>query len=341
MANAAPPAQSATAAIEKAKQPTSLDRLKAGFEKWRPTLAKILPKHIDPDRVIKIALNVYLQNPALQKCSWQSMLRATMQCAELGLDPSPLLGEAYFIPYENTIDVKVGNEWVKRKVLEVQLQTGYAGLIKLAKQTGLVADIYAVVVDKSEAEPKFDAKGRLVSGFYVEQGTTRKIHHIMNFAKERTGEVHAAYGVAKMADGSDPHFEVFTLKDIERIRGKSPSYRANPNKGPWIEDFEAMAKKTMIKQVLKYIPKSPEKPQLAQALAVESNGERDEGEQAFSTELTVDMMDDATEGDAADESREEKQPAQLAQPSQTQALLTRLDAVPHDADGVVLDGRRR
>ncbi len=41
-------------AIEKAK-PTAMDFLKGGFEKWRPTLKAILPKHIDPERVINIA----------------------------------------------------------------------------------------------------------------------------------------------------------------------------------------------------------------------------------------------------------------------------------------------
>lgn len=338
MANAAP-AQSATA-IEKPKKST-MEMLKEGFQAWRPTLQAILPKHIDPDRVIKISINLYLQKPDLQRCTWRSMIRATMQCAELGLDPSPLLGEAHFIPYENTIRVKDGNQWVDRKALEVTLQPGYAGLTKLAKQTGLVSDIYAVCVDESEATPVFNKEGNFVGGFYVEQGTVRKIHHIQNFGPTRTGKVHAAYGVVKMADGSDPHFEVFSRADLDRIRAKSQAYRANPDTSPWTTDHEAMCRKTMIKQVVKYVPKSPEKPNLANAIAIDTNAEI--GEKAFTTELAADLLGEDTTGEDPSTTtvQPDAQPAQLTQGAQTQVLLGKLGNVAHDADGVVVEGRRR
>ncbi len=308
----------ANGAIEKTRPATPLEQLKSGFEKWKPALAAVLPKHISPERVIKIALNVYMNNPSLQDCTPQSMIRATMQCAELGLDPSPLLGEAYFIPFENTVYVKDGNTAKPRKQLEVQLMPGYVGLTKLVKQTGEVSDVYAVVVDESEKTPVFDANGQLVSGFYVEQGTARRIRHIQNFEK-RTGKPFAAYGVICFKDGTH-HFEIMSKDQIENIRKRSKSYAAAPAKSPWTTDEEAMWKKTMIKQAIKTVPKSPEKPNLAHAVAADNAAEIGE---AFRSELT-ESLDGETYIDP-----------QLPQ-SRTDQLAAKV-GVPHDADGVLIE----
>lgn len=257
-----------TAAMEKAK-PSRMDLLKQGFADWRSTLKAVLPKHIDPDRVIKIAMNVYLNKPELQSCTPLSMIRATLQAAELGLEPSPLLGEAWFIPFKNTKKVKDGNVFKDVKVDEVQLIPGYVGLVKLAKQTGEVADVYAVAVDECESEPEY---------FQVFEGTERRIHHVRRTA-ERTGNLFAVYAVVKFKDGTN-HFEVLSKSEVDAVRKRSKS----ADSGPWVTDYVEMAKKTAIKRALKTVPKSPEKPQLAQAIATDNAA--DIGE-AFSTDLAA------------------------------------------------------
>lgn len=298
-------------AIEKAepKKPTRMELLKGGFEQWRPTLKAILPKHIDPDRVIKIACNVFLNNPSLQTCSPLSMIKATLQCAELGLEPSPLLGEAYFIPFKNKKKVKDGNVWKEQIVEEVQLMPGYVGIIKVSKQTGEVADVYAVVVDEAEKDPEH---------FQVHEGTDRRIHHVKKL-EGRTGKLFAAYGVVKFKDGTC-HFEVMSKDEIDAIRARSKS----ADNGPWVTDYNAMAKKTMIKQALKTVPKSPEKPQLAQTIAADNAAETS---QAFSTDLSAAI-------DADGESVPDEAPAAAAavpaQTSRTSALSSKLDEPPHD-----------
>lgn len=272
---------------------TRVDQLKAGFEQWRPTLKAVLPRHIDPERVIKIAMNVYLNKPELQACTPVSMIKATIQCAELGLEPSPLLGEAWFLPFENKKKVKDGNVWKEMKVLEVQLLPGYVGLIKLGKQTGDVSDIYAVVVDECDRTPEFDATGRLIAGFHREEGTDRRIRHVPRM-DQMTGKLYAVYGVVKFKDGTN-HFEVLTKADVEAIRARS---KAKDN-GPWVTDYNAMAKKTAIKQALKTVPKSPERPALADALRASTSVDLGE---AFSSDLS-DKFTDAidTEGTPVEE----------------------------------------
>jgi recombination protein RecT len=296
-------------AIEKL---SPMDVLKRGFEQWKPTLRAILPRHIDPERVIKIAINVYLNNPQLHACTPMSMVKATMQCAELGLEPSPLLGECAFIPFKNHKKVKDGNVFKKVEVLEVQLMPMYVGLTKLAKQTGEIADVYAVIVDEAERMPEFDESGKFVGGFLVEQGTVRQIHHIQRM-DGRTGQMFAVYGVVKFKDGTC-HFEVMGKSDVDAIRKRSKT----GDDGPWVTDYDAMARKTAIKQALKTVPKSPQKPGLAQAIA--SDNAADQGE-AFSTELTASID---TEGVEVVET-------QAAQ-SRTEQLGAKL---AHDADGVI------
>jgi recombination protein RecT len=326
MTNTAPAtAVPANGTIEKAKPKGPMDLLKEGFQKWRPVLRDILPKHIDSDRVIRIAMNAYMNSPQLIECTPRSMVRATLQCAELGLDPSPLLGEAYFIPFNNKVRVKDGKQWIDVPQLEVQLMPGYLGLVKLVKQTGDVADVYAVVVDESERKPVFDSGGRLTAGFYVEQGTERRIQHIQSFdTAER--KPFACYGVVKYKDGTN-HFEVFNRQQIEAIRTRSKSFTTSPKTSPWMTDEEAMWKKTMIKQATKTSPKSPEKPGLATAIAIDNAAELGE---SFRSDL-LETFD--AEG--------ELEPAQLQQNTRTDALLGKL-GVPatHDADGVLVEGKK-
>jgi len=283
-----------------------IEQLKKSFEQWKPTLRAILPKHIDPERVIKIACNVYMNKPELQLCTPLSMVKATLQCAELGLDPSPLLQECAFIPFDNKKKVKDGNQWVERVVREVQLMPQFVGLIKLAKQSGEVSDVYAVAVDESERTPEFDESGKLVAGFYVEQGTVRRIQHIPKMDGQ-TGNLFAVYGVVKFKDGTH-HFEVLSKGQVDRYR----TFSKTGATGPWKDHFEAMAKKTVIKQALKTVPKSAEKPKLAMALAADNSVEMGE---AFSTEVT-----DAIDTDGVEV--HELAPAQA--PSRTDAMAAKL-----------------
>lgn len=301
-------------AIEK-RPPTRMDALVKHFNDWKATLRAILPKHIDPERVVKIAIKVYMDKPELARCTPLSMVKATLQCAELGLDPSPLLGEAYFIPFNNTVKYKDGNIMKSRSEEQVQLMPGYPGLIKLAKQAGGIADVYAVVVDECESAPEF---------FRVQRGTVNKIHHEMRMT-ERTGNLFAVYGVVQYVDGTH-HFEVLPKADVDAIRKRSKS----ADNGPWTTDYFAMARKTAVKQALKMVPKSPERPALPRALAVDSAAELGE---AFRGDLMADAID--TTGEDTSElpgaAEKDAKPATRAEELQQRLAGT----VPHDKDGVL------
>lgn len=182
-----------------------------------------LPKHINSERFVRIAITTIRQNPKLAKCSQESLLGALMTSAQLGLEPG-ILGQAYLIPYGNN----------------VQFQIGYKGMIELLRRSGQLSDIYACEIHKND-------------DFQITLGLHRDIQHNINFNEDR-GEVVGYYAVAVLKDGANS-FEFMTKKQVEEHRKK---FSKASNNSPWTTDFDEMAKKTVIKKLLKYLPVSVE-----------------------------------------------------------------------------------
>lgn len=182
-----------------------------------------LPKHINSERFVRIAITSIRQNPKLAKCSQESLLGALMTSAQLGLEPG-MLGQAYLIPYKDN----------------VQFQIGYKGMIELLRRSGQLSDIYACEIHKND-------------DFQITLGLHRDIKHNINFNEDR-GEVVGYYAVAVLKDGANS-FEFMTKKQVEEHRDK---FSKKPNDGPWKNDFDEMAKKTVVKKLLKYLPVSVE-----------------------------------------------------------------------------------
>lgn len=182
-----------------------------------------LPKHINSERFVRIAITSIRQNPKLAKCSQESLLGALMTSAQLGLEPG-ILGQAYLIPYKDN----------------VQFQIGYKGMIELLRRSGQLSDIYACEIRKND-------------DFQITLGLHRDIKHNINFNEDR-GEVVGYYAVAVLKDGANS-FEFMTKKQVEEHRDK---FSKTANTGPWKTDFDEMAKKTVVKKLLKYLPVSVE-----------------------------------------------------------------------------------
>lgn len=197
------------------------------LRKHSKELQQALPKHMDSERLARVALTTMRQNPKLLQCSLPSLVGAILQAAQLGLEPN-VLGHAYFIPYYSS----------KTKSYEVQFQIGYKGLLELVRRSGEIETIDAHEVYENDE-------------FEYEYGLDPKLRH--KPALKNRGEVYAYYAVAKFKDGGY-NFLVMGKDDVEKIRKRSKS----PNNGPWVTDYDAMAKKTVIKQLCKYLPLSIE-----------------------------------------------------------------------------------
>jgi recombination protein RecT len=219
-------------AIELSRPVSNTGTLKVLLERSREAMLAILPKHITPDRMIKTVLLAASKQPKILECTAESAMRAFMTASELGLDVSGTLGDAYLVPYKNTL----------------QLIPGYRGLQRLAYQTGEVENIYAYNVYANEQ-------------FKVHGGTENRIEHDIKMDCDRSDEnITAVYAVAKMKTGGVV-FVALSRQEVEKVRRSSKAGES----GPWMSWFGEMSKKTAIRRLCKMLPLATETP-LAKSL---------------------------------------------------------------------------
>ena len=214
-----------TTAVAEKKSKTIFDVIQAGAKQF----ATALPKHINSERFVRIAITTIRQNPKLAQCSQESLLGALMVSAQLGLEPGTL-GQCYLIPFENK----------KAGTVECQFQIGYKGLIELLRRSGQLSDIYSYTVYEND-------------DFNIEYGLSRTLTHKPNF--DERGEIKGFYAVAILKDGAKA-FEYMTKDEVIHHEEK---YRKGSYKNDvWNKNFEEMAQKTVVKKLLKWLPVSVE-----------------------------------------------------------------------------------
>jgi len=217
-------------AIQKHKEPELVVLLK----KATSGIAQALPKHLSADRMCRIALTALRTTPNLLQCSPASFLGSVIQASQLGLEVNTPLGYAYLIPYGKVC----------------QLLIGYQGMLELARRSGRTKAVYAF--------PVYDG-----DKFSYTLGLNPTLEHEPAGITHDPKRLTHAYAVAKLLDG-EPVFTVLTRDDIEAARSRS---RAK-NNGPWVTDYEAMAVKTAVRRLFKWLPKSAE---MAVAVAVDES----------------------------------------------------------------------
>lgn len=199
--------------------------MKALVQSMMPQIEKALPSVLTGERFGRMVLTALSSNPDLQKCTPGSFLGAMMQAAQLGVEPNTPLGQAYLIPYKN------------HGVLETQFQLGYKGLIDLAYRSGSVVSVSAHAVHENDE-------------FEYELGLEEKLRHVP--ALKDRGNVILYYACWKGKDGGYG-FAVMSVDDVKAFKNKY-SKAANSSYSPWSTNFDSMAKKTVLKQALKYAP---------------------------------------------------------------------------------------
>lgn len=217
-----------TNAISKAKE-AKVDKpqktLKDYIKIMEPEIKKALPSVLTPERFTRMILSAVSNTPKLPECTPKSFLAAMMQAAQLGLEPNTPLGQAYLIPFKN------------KGTLEVQFQIGYLGMIDLAYRSGEVDTVQAKEVRENDI-------------WECEFGLNPKLRHVP--ADGNRGEVVRYYAMFRTKSGGYG-FEVMSVEDIKAHAAKySQSFGSSFS--PWKSNFDAMAKKTVLKQCLKYAP---------------------------------------------------------------------------------------
>jgi recombination protein RecT len=192
---------------------------------YKSQIALALPKHMNPDRMTRIALTIIRKNKKLAECNPISLFGSIIQASQLGLE----IGiHAHLVPFFNKVT----------KQYEVNMIPDYRGLMHLARNSGEITSISANVVYEHD---KFD----------YQFGTEAFLIH--KPARGNRGDIIAGYAVAKYKTG-ESQFDYMTAEEINKIRDRSQA----KNSGPWVTDYESMAMKTVVRRLCKYLPVSVE-----------------------------------------------------------------------------------
>jgi len=194
-------------------------------EDFKNQIARVLPKHVTPDRFVRVVLTAMIKNPKLYECTRESIIDSLMSLSQAGLEPDGR--RAHLVPYYNN----------KKGVYECKYIIDYKGYVEMAIKSGYVSTVHAQEVCENDI-------------FVYNLGEVER--HVIDFKKPR-GKVYLYYTKFKMKDGS-VKYEVMTVEEIEKIRQRSPAGEC----GPWKTDSGEMHKKTPTRRGSKWIPMSPE-----------------------------------------------------------------------------------
>lgn len=215
-----------------------------------PEIKRALPSVLTPERFTRMALSALNNTPKLKECTPMSFIAALMNAAQLGLESNTPLGQAYLIPYKN------------KGTLECQFQLGYKGMIDLAYRNDRMQSIEAHTVYENDE-------------FYYELGLDARLKHLPTW--DDRGDIIGFYAIFKLNNGGY-RFEVMSKADVDRF-AETYSKAYSSEYSPWKTNYEEMAKKTVLKRLLKY---APIKTDFRKALSLD---------ETIKSELSVDMSE--------------------------------------------------
>lgn len=215
-------------------------------------LKMALPEHMRPERIVRIALTTLRMNPKLYQCEPQSFLGALFQSAQLGLEPN-LNGEAWIIPYKKNFKDQNGN-W--KSILVAQFQVGAYGFVKLYWNH---QNSVSLQVEKVHEKDEFS----------YDLGSGELSHKPPMFSEDR-GKVIGYYASAQMKNGGRAIKVLSSKEAYEHGKKYSKTWISKESRfdedSPWNKDFDSMAMKTVLKMLMKILPKSIE---IQRALAMD------------------------------------------------------------------------
>lgn len=234
----------------KALQP--IEVLRTQLEQRAHEFEMVLPSHISTAKLQRTILTAAQASPVLLACERRSFLTACMKAAQDALLPDGR--EAAIVPFNTRMKV----EGIWKTVKLAQYMPMVFGLRKKILQSGEITDIFASVVYRQELEGEHPH-------FIYEEGSERTLRHKPILDPDfvpKDEDIVLAYSVATFENGSKS-FEVMRRHEINEVREMSQTgaeFDANGNpreaKGPWVDWFAEMAKKTVMRRHSKSLPQS-------------------------------------------------------------------------------------
>lgn len=201
---------------------------------------RMMDAGFDPERVkkeISFAIQSINRSAQLQKCSKESLMQAVLNVSNVGLTLNPAAKEAYLIPRYSSIT----------RSMEATLDPSYIGLVKLLTDTGSVKSMVCQLVHRGDRF-ELDLANNL-----------SPVSHRPELNSNNRGEVIGVYALATLSDNTR-QVEWMDIEEVNSIRDRSETYKAFKSgkiqSCTWASDYGEMTRKTVIKRIYKYLPRS-------------------------------------------------------------------------------------
>ena len=199
-------------------------------------------------RFISSIVSAVQTTPALQECTNQSILSAALLGEALKLSPSPQLGQFYMVPFDNK----------KKGVKEAQFQLGYKGYIQLAERSGYYKKLNVLAIKEGELV-RYDPMNEEIEVELIEDDVAREeapsMGYYAMFEYENGFRKTLYWSKKKMLAHAEKYSQAFKRngggKSLELLeQGKIPEKEMWKYSSFWFKDFEVMALKTMLRQLI-------------------------------------------------------------------------------------------
>lgn len=198
------------------------------MDKYKGQIANALPKHITPDRMVRLTMTAFSQNTALQKCDLHSIFASVIVASQLGLEIG-VGGQGYLVPYGG----------------KATFVPGWQGLVDLVSRAGR-ATVWTGAVSVGD---EFDWA----------LGDRPFIKHRPGSGGDTWKDITHVYAVGRVNGSEYPVLEVWTMdrvvKHLNKFNKVGARHYALEKNG---QNMEMYARKVVLLQVLKYMPKSIE-----------------------------------------------------------------------------------
>lgn len=198
------------------------------LDKYKGQIANALPKHISPDRMVRLTMTAFSQNKALQNCELQSIFGSVVVASQLGLEIG-VGGQGYLVPYGKTCT----------------FVPGWQGLVDLVSRAGRATVWTGAVYVGDE--------------FDWALGDAPYVKHRPGAGSDRYQDITHVYAIGRVNGSQFPVIEVWrmdkVINHLNKFNKVGTRHYALANNG---QNMEMYARKVVLLQVLKYMPKSIE-----------------------------------------------------------------------------------
>ena len=184
----------------------------------------------DPKRSAKFIASIssaVATNPQLQLCDAGSILSGALLGEALNLSPSPQLGQFYLVPFND-----------KQKGKVAQFQLGYKGYIQLAIRSGQYKKLNVLAIKEGELI-NYDPLNEEIEVKLIEDEEVRENAKTIGY-----------YAMFEYVNGFKKSLYWSKKKMETHATTYSPGYRAKKGYTFWEKDFDGMAYKTMLRQLI-------------------------------------------------------------------------------------------